>query len=262
MDFYIVIGKSWPNFQNSVLTDIDEGHLRKVHVGLEQTMPLFEGTCRTHQALTMGNRAEHEEPLVFSLLPLCSRQLGVQGLACIASCSTQAKLVSIKLGRADATDVVLGTLEAAKADAAAATEARSSCKQAEVVACWQPVQNLLQTVPAAMNAAGAANSILWCPSIPLQHALQWVNSGVRIHYAELLDAASCAVPGVQVWVKAQHQLGIHTDIPEAARAVCLGKVWVRCSSSKTEDAIEHVQPSCKSCTAAAPPVVSPASASA
>uniref|UniRef100_A0A383VMT6 Uncharacterized protein n=1 Tax=Tetradesmus obliquus TaxID=3088 RepID=A0A383VMT6_TETOB len=76
-----------------------------------------------------------------------------------------------------------------------------------------------------MNAAGAANSILWCPSIPLQHALHWVNSGVRIHYAELLDAASCAVPGVQVWVKAQHQLGIHTDIPEAARAVCLGKVW-------------------------------------
>jgi hypothetical protein len=34
------------------------------------------------------------------------------------------------------------------------------------------------------------------------------------------------VAGVEVWVEEQQQLGIQTDIPAAAVAICCGKEWV------------------------------------
>jgi hypothetical protein len=42
---------------------------------------------------------------------------------------------------------------------------------------------------------------------------------VRVSYAQLLAAANSMVAGVEVWVQAQQQLGIQTDIPAAAVAI-------------------------------------------
>jgi hypothetical protein len=47
-----------------------------------------------------------------------------------------------------------------------------------------------------------------------------VKAGVRITYAQLLAASRSMVAGVEVWVQAQQQLGVQTDIPEWAVAVC------------------------------------------
>jgi hypothetical protein len=47
-----------------------------------------------------------------------------------------------------------------------------------------------------------------------------------IPYAQLLSAASSMVAGVEVWVEAQQQLGLASDIPAAAVAICCGQDWV------------------------------------
>jgi hypothetical protein len=46
---------------------------------------------------------------------------------------------------------------------------------------------------------------------------------VRISYAQLLDAVNSMVPGVEVWVQAQRELGIRTDIARAAVAICCSR---------------------------------------
>jgi hypothetical protein len=48
-------------------------------------------------------------------------------------------------------------------------------------------------------------------------------------YAQLLEAARKLVAGVEVWVQAQQQLGVPTDIPAAAEAMCcssISKIYV------------------------------------
>jgi hypothetical protein len=55
-------------------------------------------------------------------------------------------------------------------------------------------------------------------------ATRLVAAGVRISYAQLLAAANSMVAGLEVWVHAQEQLGIQTDIPAAAEAVCTGSI--------------------------------------
>jgi hypothetical protein len=49
---------------------------------------------------------------------------------------------------------------------------------------------------------------------------------VRITYAQLLAAAHSMVAGVEVWVQAQQCLGVHTNIPALAAAICCGEDWV------------------------------------
>uniref|UniRef100_A0A383VKT1 Uncharacterized protein n=1 Tax=Tetradesmus obliquus TaxID=3088 RepID=A0A383VKT1_TETOB len=52
-----------------------------------------------------------------------------------------------------------------------------------------------------------------------------VAAGMRITYAQLLAAADRMVAGVEVWVKAQQQLGIKTDVPVAAVSICCSLDW-------------------------------------
>jgi hypothetical protein len=61
-----------------------------------------------------------------------------------------------------------------------------------------------------------------------QFAEQLFAAGMRITYAQLLAAADSMVEGVEVWVQAQQALGIDTDIPAIAVAVCCGDpdAWV------------------------------------
>uniref|UniRef100_A0A383VK59 Uncharacterized protein n=1 Tax=Tetradesmus obliquus TaxID=3088 RepID=A0A383VK59_TETOB len=54
----------------------------------------------------------------------------------------------------------------------------------------------------------------------LTWALQLVSAGMHITYAQLLAAADSMVAGVEVWVQAQQQLKLQSDIPSAAYTVC------------------------------------------
>jgi hypothetical protein len=84
----------------------------------------------------------------------------------------------------------------------------------------QAVVWLLRAAPAVAAAAPTADLLSNIPSVQIGWSLQLVAAGVRIRYAQLLAAARSMVAGVEVWVQAQQQLGIQTDIPELAVAVC------------------------------------------
>jgi hypothetical protein len=94
----------------------------------------------------------------------------------------------------------------------------------------QPVIWLLHVAPGvtsnAVTAADVLQQLLHLPNVPLQHARQLVEAGVRISYAQLLSAASDMVAAVEVWVQAQQDMGLSTDVPVAAVAVCCQHSWV------------------------------------
>jgi hypothetical protein len=93
-----------------------------------------------------------------------------------------------------------------------------------VETCW------LRKAPAL--AVDVIERLLHLPSVPLDTAKQLVAAGVRISYAQLLEAARTKVAGVEVWVQAQHDLGILTDIPDPALLVCCGDDWVSGGSTQ------------------------------
>jgi hypothetical protein len=65
----------------------------------------------------------------------------------------------------------------------------------------------------------AAEHVVRYPAVAEWQAVQFCGTGVRISYAQLLDAANSMVAGVEVWVQAQRQLEIETDISAAAVAI-------------------------------------------
>jgi hypothetical protein len=71
------------------------------------------------------------------------------------------------------------------------------------------------------------------PAVPQKAAVQLVTAGMRVAFAQLLSAADRMVKGVEVWVLAQQQLGVQTDIPEDAVDICRDNIsvfkrWVSC----------------------------------
>jgi hypothetical protein len=84
----------------------------------------------------------------------------------------------------------------------------------------------LQHEGAATKAAAVAQQLISLPSVPLDWAVQLLAAGVRTSYSQLLDAASSSLAGVEVWVQAQQQLRVQTDIPAVAVAICCGDDWV------------------------------------
>jgi hypothetical protein len=128
-------------------------------------------------------------------------------------------------------------------------------------------------------ASGVASSVLAAVDVlqrlvhlqhvPLQQAKQLVADGVRIPYAQLLAAAKSKVAGVEVWVQAQRQFAVTSDIPAAAVAICCGEIWVSvhstvgCRLPKSHDhrplrgcfdhlttwdaCMQHVRPACMPC---------------
>jgi hypothetical protein len=88
-------------------------------------------------------------------------------------------------------------------------------------AVWWLAALLLRRAPDA--AADVAEWLLNLPLVSRQVAEQLVGAGMRVTYAQLLASVNKMVAGVEVWVQAQQQLGIQTDIPAAAVAICCGK---------------------------------------
>jgi hypothetical protein len=58
------------------------------------------------------------------------------------------------------------------------------------------------------------------PAVTEWQAVQFCSAGVRISYAQLLDAANNMVLGVEIWAQVQRDLRIRTDISADAVAVC------------------------------------------
>jgi hypothetical protein len=91
---------------------------------------------------------------------------------------------------------------------------------------------LLRRAPA--TAAAVTEKLLPLPDVALEFAKQLVAAGLRITYAQLLDAANSMVAGVEVWVQAQQALSINTDIPAVAVAICCDDhvAWVSTSQTR------------------------------
>jgi hypothetical protein len=164
----------------------------------------------------------------------------VQDLALIAASSKSLKEACVAIARRD----LLQLMEAAVAQAA---EAEARCSAAAAKAAFVAVKTyklqvhavtwLLRAAPAASASDAAIDCVLSMPAVPEQAAVQLVTAGMRVSYAQLLSAADRMVKGVEVWVLAQHQLGVQTDIPEDAVDICRGESsvftrWVSCHSAR------------------------------
>jgi hypothetical protein len=153
------------------------------------------------------------------ILHACPRlclHLGVQGLACLGASSKRLKLSCHAAASCNAISLLEPALDAARHG--------QLLEQHKQAAVW--LVALLQQDCKPTTAADVAQQLLSLPSVPLDWALQLVAAGVCITYAQLLAAAHSMLAGVEVWVQAQQQLGVQTDVPAAAVAICCGDDWV------------------------------------
>jgi hypothetical protein len=194
---------------------------------------------------------------VVDLLPFLSSSLGLQGLACLAACSKQCKGECLDLAKASGIELLLNELpprnatgDLAVTAAAAAEAALQVPAQAGADRHLKSVLWLLQVARAvtssALDDAAVLHRLLMLPAVPLATAQQVVAAGVRISYAQLLAAANSMAAGVEVWVQAQHSLGIATDLPAAAVAICCGQDWV--SGSRCDPGMQPQPNEMKRCS--------------
>jgi hypothetical protein len=160
------------------------------------------------------------------VLPYCKLQLGLQGLACLAASSKHLQDTCLEAARADAHTLLMNASDAAKALQSAGND-KVSCqrlvKQQLQAATW-----LLRHSPTA--AAGVAEHAVCIPALQLCWVKELVAAGVTVFQAQLLAAANSIVAGVEVWVQAQQQVGVPTDIAPWAAAICCGHPWVSCNN--------------------------------
>jgi hypothetical protein len=170
-----------------------------------------------------------EKVALEDLVPFFITQLDLQGLACLAACSRDLHTICLEHVQRHASSFFEAAWEALQA-------------APDTPGCWPEAQKehnshhvlqeqhrqslvwLLLTAPAVAAVTPIADLLLRIPSVSTGWALQLVAAGVRITYAQLLAAARSMVAGVEVWVQAQQQLGVQTDIPDGAVAVCCEQV--------------------------------------
>jgi hypothetical protein len=155
--------------------------------------------------------AHVEEAMISNALhscpALCSA-IGLQGLACLATGSIRLNTDIADLVCSPARKFLQAAIDTARAD--------GQHKHHEAVA-WVAAL-LLHSAP----AADVTRQLHELPAVPLDCAMQMVAAGLRISHAQLLAAADSMVEGVEVWVQAQEELHIQTDVPAAAVAFCCG----------------------------------------
>jgi hypothetical protein len=151
----------------------------------------------------------------------CRKQLGLQGLACLASVSTELKHLCTISNPQQAAEALLGTLEAATPKAAAAD---ADAPTRVPFRGYYAALHVMHTWPQIVTAD--VTSCIVQLKVTRRQAVQLVRAGIRMRYDQLLEAASSMVAGVEVWVQAQQQLGVQTDIPAVAVAICTGRSWV------------------------------------
>jgi hypothetical protein len=169
----------------------------------------------------IANHASWFSKALHSCPQLCSH-LGLQGLACLAAACSSKKLACLVSCRRDAVALLQPAFDAL----ATAHGEQQQQKQQLTAVVW-----LLRAVPAAATA-GVSGRLANTPLVPLDLAKQLLAVGVRISYAQLLAAAHSMVAGVEVWVQAQQQLGVLSDIPATAEMICCSQDWVSCNQKK------------------------------
>jgi hypothetical protein len=173
----------------------------------------------SHANVAMASKQVTELVDVLHISPICTK-LGLGCLACLATCSKATESTIEKVFVRDS----LGLLDHAL------NSARCSEQQQHTQAAAWLAAVLLRKAPAI--AAEVTERLLHLPSVPLATARQLVAAGVRITNAQLLGAARTMVAGVEVWVQAQHELGIQTDVPALAVRICCGDYWVSDGSTQ------------------------------
>jgi hypothetical protein len=192
---------------------------------------------------------------LMDVLPYLGPVLGLHGLACLAATCQQLEQACLAYLHENATARLLDVLPPVKAEEGLAAVAERAAAvppppAAEAEACQrlQLVMWLLQASPSTLSSAVAGADVLQrllhIPHVPLQQAKQLVAAGVRIPYAQLLSAARSMVAGVEVWVQAQQQLGINTDVPAAAVAICCGDDWVSVQAAALSELDPGLQVHC------------------
>jgi hypothetical protein len=175
--------------------------------------------ARSHTAAQNMEYIDVDEERILEALHSCPKlctHLGLQGLTCLAACSNRLLKGCSSCCRSEAVALAAGAIEAA-----ATAKGRQQEQQLAGVV-W-----LLHEVPAAATAA-LTDQLLRVRFVPLYSAKALVVAGVRISYAQLLSAANSMVAGAEVWVQAQQQLGVPSDVPRSAVAICCPKLWVSC----------------------------------
>jgi hypothetical protein len=241
---------------------------------LEQSLPHLFDTIDQH----VSRENEGSACSVLDVLPYLGMELGLQGLACLASSSRQLRHDCIELARQNARVLLLDALPAVKADqglaATAAAVQSPAAGAAAACGCLQPVLWILRQLPPCSVSSAVAEDVVQrlvhVPHVPLQQAQQLVAAGVRISHAQLLAAASSMVAGVEVWVQVlkqlqrmdfsdlTNQLRILRDIPAEAVAICCNRdPWVSPHTAVglpslplLYDAPDHSRHSCCKCTPA------------
>jgi hypothetical protein len=174
----------------------------------------MNGQRSTATPNTVEEASKIDETQLCDVLDYCSKELGLQGLTSLAATSKQYKQASAATTARDAYLFLKDGLTAAHAAGGAKYAASSSLEQRMQAVTW-----LLRVDPSATTAAAAAKRLLSIPNVPLPMAKQLVEAGVRMKFSQLKAAAEKMVPGVDVWVLAQRQQGVPTDIPGLAASL-------------------------------------------
>jgi hypothetical protein len=157
-----------------------------------------------------------DEASLLWLLPFCSKQLGLQGLACLAASSKGFRTACRVIVERQAASLVIDKFRTAEAGISTNRYAETSIKQRHVQgAVWA-----LHLAPTAATAAGVAEQLICLPAVCANKLL---DAGVCISYEQLLAAANKMVDGADIWVYFQHhhnQLQNTNDIPADAAAIC------------------------------------------
>jgi hypothetical protein len=149
-------------------------------------------------------REQRLDSLLHSCPVLCT-ELGLQGLARLATTSS---------GLRDACDSILRLCPA--------IWLASALDNHEDTQRWQAAVWVLQAAPAA--AVDGAEQLARSPLVPVDVVEEFVSGGTCVTYAQLLAASHDLVAGVEVWVQVQQQLGVQTDIPAVAEAICCSSI--------------------------------------
>jgi hypothetical protein len=185
-----------------------------------------------------GHLRQDHDGYLFHVISNCSRLLGLRGLARVAASSKQLGQSCTTIIHRDALQLATADIKAAEEYAAALQDSKATIitwawdepkpsaeESAMHAAQQQHLQDLVRLTHLQPHVAAAehvVNRLLHIPKVPGHIAKQLVAAGVRIPYAQLLSAANSMVEDLEVWVQAQQQLGVKTDIPKAAVAVCCG----------------------------------------
>jgi hypothetical protein len=181
---------------------------------------------------------QDEDAYLYDVISNCSRHLGLRGLTRIAASSQQLGHSCSTIINRDAMQLAVSAVEGAKECAEAVKAKQAAHASGEDSRAWllvveetralftqhaqhlQDLVQLLQLKPTVVAKGSLVDCLLHTCVVPKHLAVQLVAAGVRITYAQLLCATNSMVKDIEVWVQAQEQLRITTDIPPAAFAVC------------------------------------------